>query len=247
MADPEQASPAQIFQWDGFCPICRWPTTFRAENSWFRDHLMCMRCPDGSVPRERALMMILDRLRPNWRWLRIHESSPAPRGVSPVLQRECAGYVASQYFPDRIGGEIYNGFRCEDISSQTFPDKSFDIVITQDVMEHVFDPARAHREIYRTLRQGGVHIHTVPVDDLLPTSEKRAELSHSGEIIHLFPPEYHGNPVDEKGALVTYHYGHDLVDLIATWAPFSVEVVRMNDRYHGVVGPYTEVFVCSRR
>ena len=38
---------------------------------------------------------------------------------------------------------------------------TFDLVVTQDVLEHVLDPARA-AEIARTLRPGGAHVFTVP-------------------------------------------------------------------------------------
>ena len=31
-------------------------------------------------------------------------------------------------------------------------------------------------------------------------------------------PEYHGNPVSDKGALVTFHYGYDLPELIREWS-----------------------------
>ena len=43
---------------------------------------------------------------------------------------------------------------------QSFDDASFDCVISLDVMEHVCDPAAAYREIFRTLRTGGLCIHT---------------------------------------------------------------------------------------
>ena len=39
------------------------------------------------------------------------------------------------FFPGVTLGTIHNKFRCEDIENQTFADESFDIVITQDVMQ----------------------------------------------------------------------------------------------------------------
>jgi hypothetical protein len=36
-----------------------------------------------------------------------------------------------------------------------------------------------------------------------------------GTIEHLEPLEYRGNPVDERGSLLTIRYGYDIVDLIA--------------------------------
>lgn len=233
-------------KWSGVCPICDARTEFYADNDWYRDHLFCARCPKSSIPRERALMLVLRRLKPNWRFLKIHESSPAPRGVSLLLAEQCAHYTASQFFPGVEPGAMHNGFRCEDLEHQTFPDQFFDVVITQDVMEHVFRPDLAYREIYRTLRPGGLHIHTTPIYAGLAKTECKAQMSPDGTITHLTPPEYHGNPINSSGSLVTFHYGHDLPDLISQWAPFSVEVTRFHDRHQGILGEFTEVISCRR-
>ena len=205
-----------------------------------------MTCVGGSVPRERALMVVLDRMKPNWRHLWIHESSPASRGVSPLLAKECPRYTPTQYFSNIPYGMFHNEVRCENIESQTFSDESFDIVITQDVMEHIFRHDLAYAEIYRTLRKGGMYIHTAPIYGNLSTTSQKARLQESGEVQYLEPPEYHGNPIDAMGSLVTYHLGRDFPDLIASYAPFAVEVTRFNDRHHGIVAEFTEVIVCSK-
>jgi SAM-dependent methyltransferase len=115
-------------------------------------------------------------------------------------------------------GAIHNKFRCEDIENQTFADGSLDIVIAQDVMEHIFDPERAYREIWRTLRPGGLYIHSTPMNKSMVTSERCAERLSNRSIHHLTEPFYHGNPIDEGGSLVTFLWGYDLPDLIARWA-----------------------------
>ena len=35
-----------------------------------------------------------------------------------------------------------------------------------------------------------------------------------GEIIHLLPEQYHGNPISEKGSLVFYNFGCDILDML---------------------------------
>ena len=87
-----------IFENWGYCPTCAGPTRFVAEETWFRDHYLCTRC--GSIPRERALMIVLEERFPDWRELDIHESSPTIRGASARLMSECGRYQASQFFPD---------------------------------------------------------------------------------------------------------------------------------------------------
>jgi hypothetical protein len=153
-----------IAEWSGFCPICAKKVVFRADDAWFRDHLLCCSC--GSIPRERAVMLVIDDVAPDWRRMRIHECSPVERGTSVRLRNECAAYVGTQLFPGIRPGCMRDGFRCEDLQQQTFGEGSFDLVITQDVMEHVFEPRLAYREIWRTLVPGGMHIHTTPIKKL---------------------------------------------------------------------------------
>ena len=240
------SAPALVASWHGRCPICEKETVFEARYSWFRDHLICTSCPGGSIPRERALMQTIRQLIPDWRERHIHESSPSSRGTSRVLARDCAGYLPTQYFPNVPPGEKKGGVRCEDLERQTFADESFDLVVTQDVMEHVFHPEKAHREIWRTLKPGGMHIHTTPIFKHRVTTERRAWLSPDGTISHLGEPEFHGNPVDPEGSLVTFHYGYDIADLIAEWAPFDVEIRRFNQRSTGIVAEFSEVIICRK-
>ena len=235
-----------IAEWQGFCPICQAETTFRAYDVWLREHLTCTSCVGGSVPRERAIMLLLNRLHPHWPKLQIHESSPAPRGMSIVLARDCSRYVPTQFFPSVPLGSMYRGVRCENLDAQSFPDDCFDIVITQDVMEHVFHPDQVYREVFRTLRPGGLYLHTTPIDANAAASIQRAELMADGTIRHLCPPEYHGNPIDDAGSLVTFQFGRDLPDLIASWTQFSVEIVHFNDRWHGLVAEFLDVLVCVK-
>ncbi|MDO9458942.1 MAG: class I SAM-dependent methyltransferase, partial [Alphaproteobacteria bacterium] len=147
----------------GHCPICGNDVEYEERGPWHRDQLWCPACPGGSVPRERALALVLNEIRPAWRDLRIHESSPCGRGISVVMTRECPQYTASQFYPDRPFGEIVNGARNENLEAQTFADAAFDIVVSLDVMEHIYNPDKALGEIYRTLSDGGVYICTFPV------------------------------------------------------------------------------------
>ncbi len=59
----------------GYCSVCMRSTRFVARNPWLRDHYLCEGCK--SIPRQRALIEVLNFFRPNWRSLQIHESSPS--------------------------------------------------------------------------------------------------------------------------------------------------------------------------
>jgi hypothetical protein len=115
---------AFLVEWSGFCPICATDVVFRADEPRFRDHLLCSGC--GSIPRERAVMLVIESVAPDWRNLRIHESSPIERGTSVRLRNECSGYVATQMFPGIPPGSTYGNFRCEDLERQSFGDGTFD-------------------------------------------------------------------------------------------------------------------------
>ena len=233
---------------DGFCPICERPARFSANHSWLRGSLFCQSCPNGSVPRERALALILNELRPAWRSARIHESSPGNRGISVKLKECCANYVGSHFFPDSPFGSLVKGWRNENIESQTFADKSFDIVITQDVLEHVFHPAKVFAEVHRTLDDDGLFLSTFPIQrSLINAVTLRAEITEGGTITHHMPPEFHGNPISGDGSLVTVDYGYDIHETIALWADFDVRIYRFSDKKHGILGRYTEVIACQKR
>jgi SAM-dependent methyltransferase len=164
----------------GECPICDCLTVYKTNDPWLREHLSCSPCPKGlggSVPRERALAQVLKQMRPNWSELAIHESSPNNRGVSELLRRECARYIATQFDPRKPPGKTIGRWRNENLEAQSFPDEAFDIVVSLDVMEHVFEPKLAFQEIYRTLKPGGLKLCTFPIDKYQTAAiERRAEI-----------------------------------------------------------------------
>lgn len=238
-------APVIAYETSGYCPICSSPATFTAVYDWFRDHLKCSGC--GSVPRERALALVLSRSFPSWRQAQMHESSPGDRGISPKLGRECQGYLPTQFFPGEVLGSIVNGVRNENLERQTFPDHTFTLVITLDVMEHVGEPDKVMREVARTLVSGGSYVFTVPTYKGKVESERRARYLSDGTAEYFAEPEFHGNPVSDQGALVTFHYGYDLPELIHQWSGLDVEVVRFHDHRHGLIGDMTEVYICTKR
>ena len=234
-----------VLEYRGICPICDGPATFRAEAPWLRESLMCTSCPNGSVPRERALALVLRETAPNWKDLQIHEAAPADRGISRVLRRDCRNYVESQYFPNQAAGVMVGGARNENLERQTFADASFDLVISLDVMEHVARPERAVAEIYRTLRPGGRYLCTFPIGPAQQHAvDPRIRLEADGRTTPIKEAQYHGNPIDPAGSLVTIDYGYDIHKRIAEWAPFDVRVYRFADRTHGILGELTDVVAC---
>jgi SAM-dependent methyltransferase len=229
----------------GFCPICEKPVAFHVEGAWLRDQFTCEGCK--SVPRERALMQVLKTLYPNWRSLRIHESSPAQRGASVRLASDCAGYVASQFDTSVPFGQKHPqwAYRSEDLEHQTFADASFDLVVTQDVFEHIFRPDLAIKEIARTLKPGGAHIMTTPLVNKEKPSFRRASLVR-GDVVHHADPIYHGNPIDKTGSLVTVDWGFDIAAYLTQHSGLPTMLVQIDDIGLGIRADLIEVVVTQK-
>lgn len=230
-----------------WCPICEKDVIFTSKYDWLRDHYICEFC--GSIPRERALMNVIETLYPDWRNLKIHESSPGNRGASIKLKQECVQYIASQYDPSITFGKIHplNGYRSENLEKQTFQDEIFDIVISQDVMEHIFDAEAAFNDIHRTLKPGGAHIFTTPLVNGSNPTQRRAAIRPDGSVVHFFPPEFHGNPMSSEGSLVTWHWGDDIIQLcsIKIGAESIIHQPVVNPSM-GIEGKYCEVIVAKK-
>lgn len=123
------------------------------------------------------------------------------------------GYIQSYYFEDMKPGETRDGVICQDVTQLTFPDNSFDLAVSSDVMEHVHDPWAGFAEIGRVLKPGGAHIFTIPVRlPLRETSQTRAQLNTAtGALTHLLPEIYHKSGQLEP-SLVFTDFGSDIFD-----------------------------------
>jgi SAM-dependent methyltransferase len=117
-------------------------------------------------------------------------------------------YVRTYCSPmDPPGYEKPDGSRCEDISRLTFPNESFDLIISSAVLEHVPDLHAAFKETERVLKPGGIHLFSVPV----PTREvthQRAVI-RDGQTVLLCEPEYHKDPLNPDGILTFWDFGKD--------------------------------------
>ncbi len=226
----------------GYCTICERTVFFVKTGPWLRDQYLCLGC--HSIPRNRALLKVLGQHFPDWRSLSIHESSPCGP-ASEKIRRECPGLIASQFFLDVPRGEIRNGQQSEDLESLTFPDDSFDLVITQDVFEHILQPDKAFAEIARTLKPNGAHVFTVPYYRGKKTVI-RARPAASGGIAYLMQPDYHANPVDPKGSLVTTEWGDEICDFIFNASAMTTTIFNFFHTRLGLEGEFLDVIVSRK-
>jgi SAM-dependent methyltransferase len=141
------------------------------------------------------------------------------------------------------GGER-DGRSCENLEHLTFPDDTFDLFVTQDVMEHVMNPPAAFAEIERVLKPGGAHLFTVPYWPNRPT-KVRARQGADG-IDFLEEPQYHGNPVDPRGSLVATDWGRELPDAIFAACGLETTIHDEDDLALGLRGSFKEVFITRK-
>jgi SAM-dependent methyltransferase len=228
----------------GFCPVCNQNTIFISKTTWLRDNFICSNC--GSIPRQRALMLVIEKYYPNWKNLSIHESSPDVCAITNKFTAECKNYIVSQFYQHEELGIFINGYRNENLEKQTFCDEIFDIVITQDVVEHLYNPEKVFFEIARTLKHGGAHIFTVPIINKFNKTEIWAKKNDNGEPVFLKTAEWHGNPIDNRGSPVTMHWGFDIIDFIKKHSGLDTKIEYLYNLHYGIWAEYIEVFVSKK-
>lgn len=220
----------------GWCACCRSETRFIETGTWLRDQFLCERC--RSIPRFRAVNHTLDTYFPGWEQAAVHEFAPP----NDFVRRHCAHYSSSPWTEGDV--RLHEG-NAERLDRLSFADDTFDLVVTQDVLEHVFDPGVAVREIMRVVKPGGAHVFTAPKHKGLKMTRQRARLDH-GVVTHLLDPQYHGDPLADDRELVTWDYGDDFEVCLAGWCGLPTVSYVVRDRGLGLDGEYLDVFVTRK-
>lgn len=218
----------------GYCPVCRSSTIFTASQSWLRDHYKCVRC--SSLPRSRAVHKVLESVISDWSNVKALELAP----LNSCLENKVEHYIGSCYYPDKEWNTEVNGLINQDAENMTFPENSFDLIIHEDILEHLFDPEKGVREMLRVLAPGGNMIFAVPMHNSLQETQQRALRTANGTVEHKQPAEYHAEQF-----LVTYDYGQDFPKMLQKWCEgleVTVEHYDKQDCELGIEGDYLDVF-----
>jgi SAM-dependent methyltransferase len=160
--------------------------------------------------------------------------------------RAMPGYRCSEYFgPEHASGDLVGGVLHEDLMALSFSDASLDQVWSSDVLEHVPDPYRAQREVYRVLRPRGHHVFTVPFHPTGYLDDTRARLGDDGAIELLAPPLYHDDPVGPDGVLVFTIFSLEMLVRLAEIG-FVTRMYRLREPWSGIVGANAVVFDATK-
>ena len=200
-------------------------------NSW-REGLLY----NGINSRGRGVMHVIEGFLKE-------DGIPSPRiyaaeGITAFAMRLRGIYphfLGSEFTLDHEQRDLLYPIPCEDLQNLSLRSGSFDIVATNDVLEHVPSIDRALAEMHRVLRPGGWHVGTMPFHYFDDVSTRRALLNEGGGIIHLLEPEYHHDPMNDGGVLVFEIPGWDIIAR-AHQAGFSRAFMRfLISTRHGVI------------
>lgn len=228
----------------GRCVLCARDRRFLAApaaDGSLRESLACESC--GCIARQRAAAALLLEGLP--RDARVHLTEQASV-LYVALRRHLPRLSGSEWessalrrlrlsawlWRHGVPGRVRRG----DVTALGFRDASLDAIASLDVLEHVPDYRRALGEFARVLRPGGLLVLCVPWFPGLEGVETLAAVAAGGEVIHLQPPEYHGNPLG-GGALCFHHFGSGLPDAIRDAGFDAVEPVAVQDPAAGLPQP----------
>jgi SAM-dependent methyltransferase len=190
--------------------------------------------PIGSAPA-RFLALWVEQ--PETRKLRVAEINVID-GLHSYL-RALPLFSGSDYKGEEGSASADASQRSEDLTRLTYPDNSFDLIVTSETLEHVPDLQAALREIRRVLVPGGQHVFTVPVLPATQQTFARSMVLPDGTIEDRAPRICH--PGGDWGYPVFTEFGTDLPAVLSKTG-FETDV-----HY----GPVTEndvaqVYVCRK-
>ncbi len=216
-------NPRYLRHWrTGFCPVCARHTVFCFIDGIerVRNHARCLRCRSISRNRQVALCAIEAhrgdgvaaladfRRATNLTVMNASSATPIARalGLAPHIHN-------TEYFEGCPSGSVKDGVTCQDFENLSFDSGSLDLILSEDVFEHVQDVRRGLSEVSRVLKPGGRHIFTIPfcfAERTRHLFEKRGE----EYVPVVLPVEYHGDGIRDR--IPAYHHlGYDLFDWLA--------------------------------
>jgi len=242
----------------GYCAACRAPKPFLLDDQYsagdqgastvkspnWRERLVCTGCNLNNRTRA-AIANVTELLNDDDSVWITEQTTPLYRFLAGRYRNLIGSeYLGSTFTPGSTDGR---GFRHEDLTRVSFANESFDAVLSFDVLEHIPDYARAIEETYRILKLGALFFWSAP---FIPNGENtliRAIVLPSGEISHLLPPEYHGDPLNSsEGILCFQHFGWDVLDVMRKAGFRNVALRVYWNLEEAVIGPEQMFFVARK-
>lgn len=234
----------------GYCIVCEHPAQFgfqiiEGAVNW-RESLKCERC--GLINRWRASAHLFTLLSRPAGSIYVTEQTTS---LFQHLRAKYSGVIGSEFVSsDCASGEMRTvrdqQIRHEDLTALSMPDASLAAVLSFDVLEHVPDYRKAVAELARALMPGGLLLLTAPFSLERMDTVQRARVGENGEIEHILPAQYHGDPLSEDGVLCFQEFGWDLLDLLRARGFCSACVVTVWAPNYGYLDT-AQPFIVARR
>lgn len=245
------------FKLNGYCYICNCLTDFNVNHSrsknnnglktpnW-RESLSCVKC--GLNNRKRSALHIFFK-----------ECSPSQESkiylteqISPIYK-----YIAqkfpltsgSEYMGDKIpyGSMTENGIVNESLTSLSFKNNDLDFILSFDVLEHIPNYIQAFKECFRVLKPKGKLFFSVPFLINSQSNIIRAKVDDRGNITHIKPAQYHGDPVSKDGILCFQDFGWQMLDQMREIGFINVEAIIYRSVFYGYLGGGHTIFVGQKQ
>ena len=199
--------------YEGYCACCKRTRMMRVSydystrmTPYWRETLICPVCKMNS--RMRFAIEYLGAFTDKKIYIQ-EQVTPFFKNLKKIIPDLTGSeFLGSNY----AGGDLVNGVLHEDAEALSFDDNIFDVVGSFDVFEHIDNYTMGMKEARRCLKPGGVFLLSVPVFKSRYNHVRRSGLSQSGTINHCLEPQYHCNPLSEKGSLVFHEFGWKLID-----------------------------------
>jgi len=144
-------------------------------------------------------------------------------------------FIGSEYCPDPAAADRLYPIEHQDLARLGYPNESFDLVVTQEVIEHLPHLFAALSEMARVTRPGGIMLSSMPWHYFSEETLYKARLV-DGEVQLLGEPEYHDDPVNPAGVLVFQLPGWDILKMAQAAGFSSAEFLFHSSTIGGIHG-----------
>lgn len=191
---------------------------------------------NGLNSRLRAVKLLIDH------HLSGGPSSPyiyVPESTTPFakyIRKNYSNFTGREYLTGTQYKEKYQNIQYEDVMDLSFDDRSFDLYISCEIVEHVPDIGRMLKEARRILNLGGAFIATFPFaisqyDHIVQTTAVNGEFSIQ------MPQKYLGTPSNNRNDSSIYTIpGWKILDECQAYGFDRAFIVFIGSARHGVIG-----------
>ncbi|MBR3852020.1 MAG: methyltransferase domain-containing protein [Fibrobacter sp.] len=180
----------------------------------------CPKC--GSTDRERLVYTFLKHElaifnKPQTRVLHI---APEMIIADQFIKHGFANYTCGDFFAEGQHADYSHELvKHMDVQNLPFADNSFDLIICNHVLEHVFDEKKAMQELFRVLTKGGQAILQVPFSPILEHTISAPSLTDGTILEEKFGQRDH-----------VRLFGKDYAEILESCG-FLVERIKLHIRY----------------